>query len=79
MYDSKKVKRVRLNLDKYQSCITSMEATMCDIYAFPKEANWSLTLVETGTAPIFLLFLWKQTPTLFTRQRKCLVMHELRG
>lgn len=30
-------------------------------------------------APGFLLFLWKQTPTLFTRQRKCFLMHALSG
>jgi len=56
-----------------------MEGMMWVPCAFPKEANWGLALVETGTAPGFLLFLWKQTPTLFTRQRKCLIMHELRG
>lgn len=61
------------------SCIPFTEDMMWDPYAFPMEENQGLTLVETETAPGFLLFLWKQTPTLFMRQRKCFLMHELRG
>lgn len=38
---------------------------MWDPYAFTKEANYGLAQVETGTAPGFLLFLWKQTPTVY--------------
>lgn len=45
---------------------------MWDPYAFPKEANWGLALVEIGTAPGFLLFLWKQTLTLFRGKENAL-------
>lgn len=73
------VKKIRLDLGKYWPCIPSTEGTMWDPYAFPKEANRSHALLETGTAPGLLLFLWKQTPTLFTKERESLKMHELRG
>lgn len=56
-----------------------MEGMAWDPYAFPKGEKWGLILVKTGAAPGFLLFLWKQNPTLFMRQRKFLIMRELRG
>lgn len=83
VYDLKKKKFRELNLiwksGRKYPCIPSMEGMAWDPYAFPKGEKWGLIVVKTGAAPGFLLFLWKQNPTLFMRQRKCLIMHELRG